>query len=44
MTTEGELILLRLIEGMYDAAFKDKLLETLQSVNLAVETCIESVQ
>ena len=39
MTTEDELIMLRLIEGMHDSAFKQKLLETLQSVNLTVETC-----
>ena len=36
MTTEDELIVQRLIEN--------KLLETLQSVNLKVETCIEFVQ
>ena len=29
---------------MHDPAFKHKLLETLQSVNLTVETCIEFVQ
>ena len=34
----------RLIEGMHDTAFKHKLLETLQSVNLTVETYIEFVQ
>ena len=44
MTTEDELIMLRLIEGMHDPAFKRKLLETLQRVNLTVETCIEIVQ
>ena len=44
MTTEDELIMLRLIEGIHDPAFKHKLLETLQSVNLTVETCIEFVQ
>ena len=33
MTTEDELIMLRLIEGMHDPAFKHKLLEMLQSVN-----------
>ena len=44
MTTEDELIMLRLIEGMHDPAFNHKLLETLQSVNLTVETCIEFVQ
>ena len=44
MTTEDELIMLRLIEGMHDPAFKHKLLETLQSVNFTVETCIEFVQ
>ena len=41
MTTEDELIMLRLIEGMPDPAFKHKLLEILQSVNL---TCIEFMQ
>ena len=44
MTIEDELIMLRLTEGMHDSAFKHKLLETLQSVNLTVETCIELVQ
>ena len=44
MTTEDEWIMLRLREGMHDPAFKDKLLETLQSVNLTVETCIDIVQ
>ena len=44
MITEDELIILRLIEGMHDPAFKPKLLETLLSVNLTVETCIEFVQ
>ena len=43
MTTEDELIMLRLIEGMHNLAFKYDLLETLQSVNLTVETCIEFV-
>ena len=37
MTTEDELIMLRLIEGMHDLAFKHRLLETFQSVNLTVE-------
>ena len=41
MTTENELIMLCLIEGMHDPAFKHKLLEMLQSVNLTVETYIE---
>ena len=36
--------MLCLIEGMHDPAFKHKLLEMLQSVNLTVETCIEFVQ
>ena len=36
--------MLRLIESMLDPAFKHKLLETLQSVNLTEETCIEFVQ
>ena len=44
MTTEDELIMLRFIEGMHHPAFKHKLLETLQSVNLTLETCIEFVQ
>ena len=44
MTTEDELIMLRFIEGMHDSAFKYKLLETLQSIDLTVETCIEFVQ
>ena len=44
MTTEDELIMLRLIEGMHNPAFKHKLLEMLQSVNFTVETCIEFVQ
>ena len=44
MTTEEELIILRFIEGMHDLAFKHKLLETLQSVNLIVETCTEFFQ
>ena len=44
MTTEDELIMLHLIEGMHDTALKHKLLEMLQSVNLTVETCIEFVQ
>ena len=44
MTTEDELIMLRLIEGMHDPAFKHKLLETLQSVDLTEETCIEFVK
>ena len=43
MTTEVELIMLRLIEAMHDPAFKHKLLETLQSVNLTVEIWIEFV-
>ena len=43
-TTEDELIMLCLIEGMHDPYFKNKLLEMLQSVNLTVETCIEFVQ
>ena len=34
MIPKGELIMLRLIEGMYDPGFKYKLLETLQSANL----------
>ena len=42
--TADELITLRLIEGLHDPAFKHKSLETLQSVNLTVETCIEFVQ
>ena len=37
MTTENELIVLHLIEGMHDPTFKHKLLEMLQSVNLTVE-------
>ena len=44
MTTEDELIMLHLIEGMHDSALKHKLLEILQRVNLTVETCIEFVQ
>ena len=40
----NELILLRLIEGMHHLAFKYKLLETLQSINLTVETCIKFMQ
>ena len=44
MTSEDELIMPRLIEGMQDPAFKHKLLETLQNANLTVEICIESVQ
>ena len=44
MTTEEELIMLCLIEGMLDLAFKRKLLEMLHSINLTVETCIEFVQ
>ena len=44
MTTEDELIILHLIEGMHDSAFKHKLLEMLQSVNLTVGTCIEFMQ
>ena len=44
MTTEDELIMLRFIEGMHDPDFKHKLLETLQSVNLTVDTGIEFVQ
>ena len=44
MTTEDELIMLCLIEGMRDPAFKHKSLETLQSVNLTVQTFIELVQ
>ena len=44
MTTKDELTRLRLIEGIHDPAFKHKLLETLQSVNLTVEKCIEFVQ
>ena len=43
MTTEDELIMLRLIEGMPNPALKHKFLETLKSVNLTVETCIEFV-
>ena len=38
------MIMLHLIEGMHDLAFKHKFLEMLQSVNLTVETCIEFVQ
>ena len=44
MTTEDELIMLRLIEGMHDPAFKHKFLETLQSIDLTIETYIEFVQ
>ena len=44
MTTADELIMLHLIEGMHNLAFKYKLLETLQRVNLTVEICIEFVQ
>ena len=44
MTIEDELIMLRLVEDMHDPAFKHKLLETLQSVNLTVETCMDFVQ
>ena len=44
MSTEDELIMLRLIEGMHHSAFKQKVLETFQSVNLTVETSIEFVQ
>ena len=44
MTTEDELIMLRLIEGMHNLALKHKLLEMLESVNLTVETCIEFMQ
>ena len=44
MTTEDEWIMLRLKDGKHDPAFKHKLLETLQSANLTVETCIEFVQ
>ena len=43
MTTEDELIMLRLIQGTHDPALKHKLLETLQSVDLTVETYIEFV-
>ena len=43
MTTDDELIMLRLIEGIHDPAFKHKLLETLRNVNLTVDTCIEFV-
>ena len=43
MTTEDELIMLLLIGGRHDPGFKHKLLETLQAVNLTVETCIEFV-
>ena len=35
MTTEDELTMLRLIEGMHNPALKHKLLETIQSVNLS---------
>ena len=44
MITEDELIMLRLIEGIHDPAFKHKLLETLQGVNLTVEICRDFVQ
>ena len=44
MTTEDELIKLRLMENTHDPALKLKLFETLQSVKLTVETCIEFVQ
>ena len=44
MTTEDELIMLRFIGGRHDSDFKHKLLETLQSINLTVETFIEFVQ
>ena len=44
MTTEDELIMRHLIEGMHDPAIKHKLSEMLQSVSLTVETCIELVQ
>ena len=43
MATEDESIMLHLIEGMHDPVLKYKLLETLQRVNLTVETCIELV-
>ena len=36
--------MLHLIEGMHDPAFRYKLLEMLQRVNLTVETSIELVQ
>ena len=38
ITTEDELIILRLIEGIHNPAFKHQFLETLQSVNLTIET------
>ena len=44
MTTDDELIMLCLIEGIHDPDFKHKLLEMLESVNLTVEICIEFVQ
>ena len=44
MTTVDELVMLLLIEGMYNSAFKHKLVEILESINLTVETCIEFVQ
>ena len=44
MVTEDELIMLCLIEGMHNPAFKHNLLKMLQSINLTVETCIEFVQ
>ena len=40
MTTEDELIMVHLIEGMHNPALKQKLLETLKSIDLTVETCI----
>ena len=44
MTTEDELILLRLIEGLYDKSHKHKIMERLQISNLNLEASIEFAQ
>ena len=44
MTTEDELVMQRLTEGMHDPAFKHKLLETLKSVNLTIETFVQQLE
>lgn len=44
MSIEEELIQLRFIEGLHDGNQRDKVLERLQSTNMALETCVEFIQ
>ena len=43
-TTEEDLIQLRLIEGMYNASHRYKIMEQLQIRNMSLNTCIDFIQ